>query len=271
LKKIFSFLLLCWLTCCTLNTVSRAARPVGFTEILQLDTDIAIEKVCYNSIEQITYIWESNTEEIHVFEQNIQVNTIGGIGFDRTSFQNLADICLSPDGDLFALDSVERSLKKFDKKGDFIAQIQMDSNLSPQMVAVSLDQKIYIYDDKRKEIVVLNYKGKEIETFGSLQFNEPACLELYNDLLAVYDPENENTMFFSRFGQIVDQQNGHCYIDNQQIYCAQKFFLEHIPEKHKYAINTLPWQKIFFQSPEIILSDGKKILVGMIKYESDQR
>jgi len=260
--------LLCGLTACTLNTVGRAAKPAGFTEILRLDTDIAIEKVCYNSIEQITYIWEANTEEIHVFEQNIQINTIGGTGFDRTNFQKLADICLSPDGDLFALDSVDRSLKKFDKKGDLIAKIQMDNNLSPQLVAIALDQKIYIYDDKRKEIVVLNYKGKEIETFGNLQFNEPASLELYHDLLAVYDRENELTMFFSRFGQKVDQQQGHCYIDNQQVYCAKNFFLEHLAETHKYAINTIPWQKVFFQSPEIILIDGKKILVGMIKYES---
>lgn len=271
MKKIFSFLIFCGLAACTLNTVTRRAKPVGFTEILQFNTNIAIEKVCYNSIKQISYIWESNTDVIHIYENDIQVNTIGGIGFDRISFQRLSDICLSPDGDLFALDSTERSLKKFDEKGDLIAKIQIDNNLNPILAAIALNQKIYLYDDKRKEIVVVDYKGKEIEAFGSLEFMEPVSLELYQDILAVYDSENEVTIFFSRLGQIIDQQEGHCYMENQQVYCLQNFFIEQCSEKQKYAINTHPWQKVFFQSPEIILSDSKKILVGMILYEPDQK
>ncbi|MCF7911137.1 MAG: hypothetical protein K9M99_01310 [Candidatus Cloacimonetes bacterium] len=267
MKKIFSVLFICGLSACTLYNSGSSARPAGFSEILLLNTNIAVEKACYNSLKQVTYIWESNTEKIHIFKQNKQINTIGGEGFDRANFQKLTDICLSPDGDIFALDSPDRSLKKFDEKGELRAVIKIDADLSPLLVAVALDQKIYVYGDKRKEIVVLNYKGKELEAFGSMQFYEPASLELYNDLIAVYEPLNDITVFFSRLGQVVDEQKGHCYIENRQVYCAGSFFLQQVNGQNKFAVNTSPWQKVFFQSPEIILSDGNKLLVGMIKYD----
>jgi len=269
LRKIFNLLILSTLFACTINTGTKNLQPVEFTEIFALKTDIKVEKACYNSIEQVIYIWESNTDKIHIYKDDKEINTIGGKGFDKINFQKLADICLTPDGDIFALDSYNNSLKKFSKTGKMTGEMQINSNLDPQLVVIALDQKIYIYDDKRNEIVVLDYKSNELAAWGNLQFGDIASLELYNDLLVVYDLENDQTYFFSTYGQLVDQHSGHCYLENDQLYSIRRYYLEHQKNMTKFAVNTNLWQKVFFQAPEIILYDGKKLILGKIRYEKD--
>ena len=267
MRKIFSLLILSSLFACSINTTTRNLQPVEFTETFTLETDIKVEKACYNSIDQVTYIWEYNTDKIHIFKADFEVNTIGGKGVDNTNFQKLTDICLAPDGDLFALDSFDNSLKKFNKTGEMTGKMQINSNLDPKLAVIALDQKIYIYDDKRNEIVVLNYRGNESAAWGNLKFGEITSLELYNDLLVVYDLVNNETLFFSTYGQLVDQHAGHCYLENDQLFCLQRYYLEHKADKAKFAVNTKPWLKVFFQSPEIIMYDGKKLILGKIRYE----
>ncbi|MDP8220770.1 MAG: hypothetical protein P9X26_05460 [Candidatus Stygibacter frigidus] len=267
MRKIYSFLILSSLFACSINTTTRNLQPVEFTEIFTLKTDIKIEIACYNSIDQVTYIWETNTDKIHIFNREVEVNTIGGKGVDNTNFQKLSDICLAPDGDLFALDSFDNSLKKFNKTGKMTGKLLINGNLDPKLVVIALDQKIYIYDDKRNEIVVLDYKGNEIAAWGNLEFGEIASLELYNDLLAVYDLMNDETLFFSTYGQLIDQHQGRCYLENDQLFYLQRYYLEHKANNAKFAVNTTPWLKVFFQSPEIIMYDGKKLILGKIRYE----
>ncbi len=256
-----------WLLCgCTVAQSGRNIVPSGFVEEYHLDPGFKIEKVCYNSIEQVVYLWEANSDQIHIFQQDKRINTIGGRGFERSNFQKLSDICLSPDGNLIALDSFDRSLKKFDKTGNLITEIKIAKNLNPSLAAVSIDEKIYIYDDKRKEILMLDDKGKESGSFGSLQFNEVSCLELNKDILSLYDSEQDITLFYSRYGQLLDEHEGRCFMEMDQVFCQRDYFLEYIPSGEKLAVHTSKWQKIFYQSPEIILYDGEKIIIGKMRY-----
>ena len=256
-----------WLLCgCTISQSGRNIEPSGFVEEYHLAPGFKVEKVCYNAMEHVAYLWETNTDQIHIFQNDKLVNTIGGRGFERGNFQKLSDICLSPDGNLIALDSFDRSLKKFDKTGNLVTEIKIDKNLNPSLAAMSLDEKIYIYDGKSKEILVLDNRGKEKESFGSLQFNEISSLELYQDILSLYDKEQNITLFYSRYGQLLDEHEGHCFMERDQIYILKDYFLEHLPDKEKFAVHTRSWQNIFYQSPEIILYDGEKIAIGKMKY-----
>ena len=252
---------------CTIQRTSKTYRITGYEEKYKLKTDTKAQKIIYDSLERVVYIWEKDTDLIHIYHGQIKKNTIGGSGISGLNFQKLSDICLSADGQLLTLDSFGRQIKKIDKNGNLIGEINLEHEIDPVLLATSLDEKFYIWDENRKEVIILNSRGQKIETHTDLELEGAECLEVYDDMIAIYDLQNMTTSFFSKYGQLLDQLNGRCFCENGIYFKLDDHFIIDLKENNKFAINPHKWQSLTFQDPEIILYDGKWTKIGELKYE----
>jgi WD40 repeat protein len=269
LKKISSLLLIIIIFGCSYNQTVRRRQPQSFQEQERFSIDIEIKKICYNDFKKVYYIWEANTDYVHIYHKGKKINTVGGKGFGRQNFQKLSDISLSADGYLYAFDSINRTLKKFDENGDLRAEIAISSDFQPQLAAVSIDGKIYIYDDERHDIVILDARGRETGSFGGLQFGEISSLDIQKDIISIYNADHKITFFYSRFGQYITEIEGQSFREYDEYYSLKEHYFEHQRSGRHFAMNPEGWRKMFYQEPWIILTGEKQIMTGKIDYAVD--
>jgi len=167
-----------------------------------LRVDFNFDKACYSHTDRIFYLLNTNSNEIYIYNKSGLINTIGKPGFEKENFRKLSDITIGIDGHLYALDSFEKSIKKFNKDGVFLTQINLDNVISPEKFAFTNYGSLLIFDAHRKEILYLDaFDFKTKFTFGKFQIEKAEFIVINGSYLSVYDLTNHETLIFSINGQ----------------------------------------------------------------------
>jgi len=240
--------------------------PEKLEIITKINTDYVPKKCVYSSINKTLFVWEAQTDLIHIYNNGERVNTIGGMGFDSSKFNKLSDITISPDGNLLALDSFNKKIKKFDENGKFITEVKLAEFVEPSLFAVAIDETYYIYDNALKEVIITRTLAKDDWfTFGKFQFNSPAELSLGKNNITIYDAKLNSTLVFETLGRFQEEYDGKIKIANRQIYKLEDHFIYHSKTNSKFAISINKWLG-FNVSDNVVVFSANEILIGKFKY-----
>lgn len=263
--KFFLFLILFLTACSTIEMQSyRTPKSIIITQKIQ--TDFIPQKCLYSSINKTAFVLEKEANIIHIYKEAKKVNTIGGLGFTSSSFNKLADITLSPDGNLLALDSFQKRIKKFDIDGKLIAELNLSSFIEPALFAIAVDETYYIYDNATKEIVITRtFDESDWYTFGKFQLSNPNKISLGKNEITVYDKQKNSTIIFGILGQFQNEIDGNIQIEKQQQYVLKDYFIYHPKSENKFAISTNKWNDFSVEDNVILLSDNE-IWIGKLTY-----
>lgn len=240
--------------------------PEKINIIQKIKTDFVPKKCLYSSINKTAFVLEKEANIIHIYKNGKKINTIGGLGFTSTSFNKLADITLSPDGNLLALDSFQKKIKKFDIDGKLIAELNLNDFIEPALLAVAIDETYYIYDNAFKEIIITRTFGQsDWYTFGKFQLNNPSKINLGKNEIMIYDKLKNSTLIFGILGRFQNEIDGNIQIEKQQQYILKNYFIYHPKSDSKFAISTNKWNDFSIEDNVILLSDNE-IWIGKLTY-----
>lgn len=215
-RKLFPLLILFALLVagCTSSRIaaSRQIENIHPGESIRLDGDF--DKAVTDPRGVTVFAMNRSSQEIHIFRDGKRMNSFGGLGFDRTSFQQLADIGVDTDGGLLALDSSQKTLRKYTPEGRIIAELQLESLQKPELFCVGEDGDLFIYDATTSEIVCFSrLDGRELYRFGRFELEKPVWIACNHDLLYAYSHANERTYVFYLLGQYKEAVFGQVVYD----------------------------------------------------------
>ena len=263
--KPFLLLILFLVACSTIEMQSyRTAENIIIIQKIQ--TDFIPKKCLYSSINKTAFVLEDESNKIHIYKNGKEINTIGGLGFTSSSFNKLADITLSPDGNLLALDSFQKKIKKFDIDGKLITEFNLTGFIEPTLFVVSIDETYYIFDNASKEIIITRtFDESDWYTFGKFQLNDPSKINLGKNEITVYDEQKNTTMIFGILGRFQNEFDGNIQIEKQQQFTLKDYFIYHPKSNNKFAISTNKWTDFSIEDNVILLSDNE-IWIGKLTY-----
>ena len=259
-------LLILFLTSCSTIEMQSYRTPESIIVIQKIQTDFIPKKCLYSSISKTAFILEDESNIIHIYKNGKKINTIGGLGFTSLSFNKLADITLSPDGNLLALDSFQKKIKKFDIDGKLITEFNLNGFVEPTLFMVALDETYYIYDNASKEIIITRtFDESDWYTFGKFQLGNPSKINLGKNEITVYDEQKNVTIIFGILGQFQNEIDGNIQIEKQQQYILKEYFIYYPKSDSKFAISTNKWNDFSIEDNVILLSDNE-IWIGKLIY-----
>ncbi len=267
-RKLFFLLLLFVLMTCSSVEQQKIYTPIGFEIIQEIQTKFVPGKCLYSFANKTVFAWQQDTSEIHIFKDGKKLNTIGGMGFDQMNFTKLSDIALAPDGSLLALDSFEKTIKKFDAEGKFITSIELPDFNEPSLFTIASDETFYIYDSDRNEIS--NFaRLNEYDTFafGRFQLTAPTNLQLAANLLIINEKSLNKTLVFNTFGQLEEELDGCYQIEKRQKYLLLPNYILSENSDEKFALSISKWKFFSQKDGYTILVSKDKILIGKFIYE----
>ncbi len=263
--RLLIFLVLLLAGCSTIEMQTYKV-PVEINIFQKIQTDFIPQKCLYSSINKTAFVLEKETDMIHIYRNGEKINTIGGLGFTSSSFNKLSDITLSPDGNLLALDSFQKKIKKFDIDGKLIAELNLNNFIEPALFAVGVDETYYIFDNASKEIIITRtFNESNWYTFGKFQFNDPCKISLGKNEITAYDKKKNSTIIFGILGRFQNEVNGNIQIDKQQQYILKDYYVYHPKSESKFAISTNKWNDFSIEDNVILLSDNE-IWIGKLIY-----
>jgi len=263
------FLLLLFGGCSTIE-MQTYKIPVEINIFQKIQTDFIPQKCLYSSINKTAFVLEKETDMIHIYRNGEKINTIGGLGFTSSSFHKLADITLSPDGNLLALDSFQKKIKKFDVDGKLITEFSLTGFIEPTLFAIGVDEIYYIFDNASKEIIITRtFDESNWYAFGKFQFNDPCKISLGKDEITVYDQQKNTTLIFGILGRFQNEINGNIQIDKHQKYILKDYYIYHPKSESKFAISTNKWNDFSIKDNVVLLSDNE-IWIGKLTYSESK-
>ncbi len=264
---LFSLLILVFSACSTIQ-MQTIRTPEKFEIIQKIQTDFVPKKCVYSSINKTVFAWENEADIIHIYSNGKKINTIGGLGFNSQSFNKLTDITLAPDGNLLALDSFQKIIKKFDINGKLIVEINLTDFIEPTLLAVAIDETYYIFDNASKEIVITQTLDKSNwYTFGKFQLDVPSTMSLGKNEITVYDDQQNLTSIFGVLGRFQNELGGNIQIEKHQQYILKNHFIYHPKSESKFAISINKWNDFSIKDNVILISDNE-IWIGEITYSN---
>jgi hypothetical protein len=163
------------------------------------------------------YIVEKNRPNIHFYRGGKQINSIGGFGTDKASFQKLSDIAIDPDGNLLVLDEFAKLIRKFTPDGKWIADIDISSFNQPTRFCSTQESDLIIYDSATKELQrISTFDGKTMFTFGRFQVNSVSGITASRDMVAVVSDEKDKTVLFTGMGLFLKELPAQVVLDQYQ-------------------------------------------------------
>jgi len=201
-----------------MSCVSVQFRPlmlIDSFEIVSVEQyEQPVSKALFDTRTQTTYVMHRDWHEIQLYRDGKRINRIGGLGTDPSNFQKLNDIALDNDGNLLALDGAARQIRKFNKDGKFITQIDVSGVMQPELMAVGFDQTIYVYDGLNGEIIVISMlDGKEQFRFGKFELERISHLSCNRDYVLAYSATQNKTIIYTAWGQNVRSIDTMCIYD----------------------------------------------------------
>ena len=262
----FLLLLLLFLNACSTIEIQINRTPEKFEIFQKIQTDFVPKKCVYSSINKTAFVWENEADIIHIYSNGNKINTIGGLGFNSQSFNKLADITLAADGNLLALDSFQKKIKKFDVNGKLIAEINLTDFVEPALLAAGIDETYYILDNASKEIIITRtFDRSDWYNFGKFQLETPSKINLGKNEITVYDDQQNSTMIFGILGRFQNELDGNIQIEKQQRYILKDHFIYHPKSESKFAISANKWNDLSIKDNVILISDNE-IWIGEITY-----
>jgi hypothetical protein len=153
-------------------------------------------------------------QQIHFFRDRKRVNTIGGMGLERSSFQRLSDIALDSEGNLLALDSLPRKIRRFSSDGMWTGEIEIKNSLQPELLAMAADQTLFVYDAMSGEIICYSpLDGEELYRFGKFQLYRVSNLSVSRNYVIAYSAIDGISHVFSVLGQFIGSKPGQVVYD----------------------------------------------------------
>lgn len=264
---ILQLILLFTFGCALYNNSSIPQIPVSLETIYKINLDFKPQKSCYDSYTKTIYIFEKETHQIHIYHSNTKINTIGGLGFEKTNFSNLSDITLASDGSILALDSYQKKIKKFDINGGWIAEFDIKGISYPVLFAVTINEIYYIFDEDSREIIRTKIFGDEnLQSFGKFVVNKPEFIELNDNLLFIYDNFDNSTKIFNRFGDFVKEQKGYFLQEKNENFEIGKFFITSEHSDKKLGLSAKKIDKVFFENGYVIIQRDNEVEIAKFVY-----
>ena len=236
----------------------RTPRDIQSFEIVAAFTSSEnITKAVFDSRSGTTYALVKEWQTINLYREGKKINSIGGLGSEKDNFHKLTDITLDTNGNLLALDSIEKKLKVFDSEGKWLQEIDLKSLLQPELVTMATDQTLFIYDSLAGEVVCYSALDRtDLYHFGKFQLLKPQSIACSRDHVVLYDAVANVSNIYSVLGQYVKTTPGQIiydYYDNQVEYSN--------------GILKTPYLDQLFRvlSPAIISIDHEYLAVAMRK------
>jgi hypothetical protein len=149
------------------------------------------------------FAYDRSSQEIDIFVDGLRVNSLGGIGFERSNFQRLSDIGVDADGGLLALDGARKLLRKFSSEGMFVSEFSLETLSQPELFCVAPDGTLFVYDAAPSEIICYSpLDGREFNRFGRFELDQPQNLDCNKDWLWAQNRDRESTQVFTLLGQL---------------------------------------------------------------------
>jgi len=201
-----------FLSCSEIIVSETSGKPQKPVELLSLNLDFEPVKACYSHIDTLVYVADKK-HQIHIYSKNQKKTIIGGLGTGQNALSDVSDIASGYDGTLWILDSINRKLVKFSKDGNFISETKLDVLSKPVLFDLAVNEKIYIYDDYKREIFVLNPLNSVWEfSFGKMQFEEPVSLTCNRDFIIIQE-RNGSTLIYNTLGNFIEELKQSTHID----------------------------------------------------------
>lgn len=256
------------LGCSGINNQAQHLVPVELEIIHKISLDFTPAKCTFSTSDKTLFVLDGKDNKIHFFRDGKMVNSVGGMGFEKQNFTRLTDIALSPDDKLLALDSFEKTIKKFDKDGNLITEFVVENLNKPKLFDISIDENFYIYDENINEILSTRFFSESDDYFfGKFELNNPQKIVLIKNELLVYNDDN-TTLIYDTFGQLIAEKSGNIQRDNFADYVLQKYFIEHIKSGKKFAISPNPWLGFDIKNGYVVLYTANEIVIGKFVYEA---
>jgi hypothetical protein len=209
-------LLLVMAGCASIETGSRMV-PVSLTLDNTLQLPFKAEKALLDQTSGTYYIQEQGRPFIYFYRNNAQINSIGGLGTDNTNFQRLADIALDPDGNLLALDSFAKRIRKYTPDGKWIADFELAKFNQPARFCSTPDGDLIIYDNATQELSrISGLDGSLVFAFGRFVVDSVSNLTAGKDYITAVNIAFDRTVLFSALGQFVDEYPYQIVLDRYQ-------------------------------------------------------
>lgn len=168
-----------------------------------LNLNYQIKDVAYSPRNKVIYIAEEYKDFIWIYKDFNFQNKIGGKGNDNLNFQLLSDIEVSENGNLLALDNLQRQISIFDKDGIYRSSLSLNANTNPTKFTLASDDLIYFYDRDQQEVVLWNLlTNQEFIRFGKFDITLPQAIRFIGDFLVVTN-EDYQTDLYSSLGNFV--------------------------------------------------------------------
>ncbi len=207
--------LLLLVTACSNSHISAYRKLEGFGDLENFRVDAAYDKAVSDTRAQTIFALRKASQEIHIYRGGSLINSVGGLGFERTNFQRLSDIGVDTDGGLLALDSAQKILRKFSPEGGVIADVQFTALRQPELFCQSGDGTLFIYDASSSELVCYSQlDNSELYRFGRFELEQPASIACNRDYLYAYSAVKDCTYVFFLLGQYKETLPGQVVFDN---------------------------------------------------------
>ena len=186
-------------TTCTYNQLSNHRPIQGLSLHDTLSIAYPVDKVCYTPIERTFVFLNRDENNIRIYKNGDFFNVIGGSGFSNENFRRLVDICVGMDGSIYALDSFDQSIKRFDKDGIFVNRQQLNNIPNPERFLITSYGSFFVFDSHSKEIFVLDAFDMSIKfTFGKFQVDRADSFIMAGEYINIFDSEiKESTIFLT--------------------------------------------------------------------------
>ena len=255
--------------CASEVNLNSRNQLIDIKEIRSIDTSFHPDKALYNKLEDTLYILDIKSNLIHFFKGSKRINTIGGLGFGEYSFNKISDIALAPDGNLLVLDSFDRSIKKYDVEGKYIAKFDIEELKKPELFDISLDETMYIYDSGLKEIFAHNLQAsEEAFSFGKFIISEPSSLIINDGLIQVYDTDSEKTFFYNFWGDLQMELDGKVLSEKGRNFKLNKNSVTDLLSGTNYIFTTSFWYNFHIKFDRMIICGDDKVVLCDLIYEN---
>lgn len=188
---------------CAGNRFTAYRKLEGFQTLKPpLPVEDSYRKAVSDPDGKVIYALAWAKQEVHIYREGQHLNSIGGLGFERTNFQRLSDIGVDTDGGLLALDSAQKLLRKFSPEGRAVGEISLSSLRQPELFCQGDDGTLFVYDAGPGEIVCLSpLDYAELYRFGRFELQLPVSLACNRDYLYAYSADRGTTYVFYLLGQ----------------------------------------------------------------------
>ncbi|WP_244241805.1 6-bladed beta-propeller [Leptospira jelokensis] len=139
---------------------------------------------------QKIYIADFSRDEVLVFDLSGSfLFSIGGPGKGQGQFRGPSSICFDKMGNLYVADSGNGRIQKFNTKQQFVLEITGLGNsklINPSGITIE-DQKIYVVDKDKLQVIVFDGDGNTLDTITKPEWKKPRNIRILDNQIFLTD------------------------------------------------------------------------------------